>query len=320
MRCLVTGGAGFIGRWLIKALLDRGYEVSVIDDLSSGSLDNLRELQHRKNFLRFVRGNIIEKSLLDELFQNKVDICFHLAAQINVQNSIDDPARTFTNDVMGSFSVLQCCRECGVKLVFTSSCMVYEKADTLESIKENSETKPASPYAAAKLASEALILSYYHSYGLPVIVARPFNTYGPHQRADGEGGVIPIFIKRRLENQDLLIYGDGSQTRDFLYVEDCAEFLVRCGENNSVCGKIINAGTGSDVSMNALALMISGDDKRIRHVPHIHPQSEIQKLCCNSEMAQNALSWSPRVSLAEGIARTSQWISAQLTGGSSGAL
>lgn len=312
MRCLVTGGAGFIGRWVVKTLLEREYSVWVLDNLSSGCEKNLAQFRDHHGFQRFLRGSVTDTALLQEVFRGQFDVCLHLAARINVQNSIDNPTDVFKSDVVGSFQVLECCRAHGVKLVFTSTCMVYSPALDALPIGESHPTRPVSPYAAAKLAAEQMALSYYYAYGLPVVVARPFNTFGPFQRADGEGGVVSIFLRRKLLGEDLLIYGDGTQTRDLLYVEDCAEFLVRCAEENAVAGNIVNAGSGSDIAINDLALRIAGDPTRIRHVPHIHSQSEIPKLICNAQFADRSLNWRPRVSLAEGVARTECWIASAL--------
>jgi nucleoside-diphosphate-sugar epimerase len=315
MRCLVTGGAGFIGRWVVKALLDKGHSVWVLDDLSSGSENNIQEFRSHPGFQRFLQGSVTQRPLLKDAFQAEIDVCIHLAARINVQHSIDDPANIFENDVIGFFEVLQSCRAQGVKLVFTSTCMVYSPAGNSEGIGEAHPTKPASPYAAAKLAAEELALSYYHAYSLPVVVARPFNTYGPFQRADGEGGVVSVFLRRKRAGTDLIVYGDGTQTRDLLYVEDCAEFLVRCAERDTASGKIINAGTGSDVSINELAALIIDEPRRVKHVPHIHPQSEIQKLLCDARFAERTTNWRPRVPLVEGIERTERWIAGALSTG-----
>ena len=177
-------------------------------------------------------------------------------------------------------------------------------------ISEEHPVKPASPYAASKLSGEALTLSYYYAYGLPTVVVRPFNTYGPFQKSSGEGGVMAIFIQRDLEGEDLNIYGDGTQTRDLLYVEDCTEFVISAGRDSRANGQLLNAGLGRDVSINELAYLICKDKKRIKHVPHIHPQSEIQKLLCNYDKARVILGWQPQVSLEEGIARTRDWIAA----------
>ncbi|GJM70176.1 dTDP-glucose 4,6-dehydratase [Paenibacillus macerans] len=251
----------------------------------------------------------MDEQLLTDLFgQHKFDICYHLGASINVQDSIDDPRTTFNNDTVGTFYILEQCRRYKTKVVFMSTCMVYDRCNDNTGITELHPTKPASPYAGAKVAAENMVLSYYHTYGLPTVVIRPFNTYGPFQKTGGEGGVVAIFIKNELDGKELRIYGEGTQTRDLLFVEDCANFVVLAGFSNAVNGEIVNAGLGRDITINDLALLIAGDPSRIRHVEHIHPQSEIQKLLCNSEKAKRLLGWEPRVSLEEGIARTREWI------------
>lgn len=307
MRALVTGGAGFIGRWVVKKLLDKGDAVVVLDDLSNGSSSNITEFQNKSVF-KFIRGDIKDIITLENIFSEHLDIVYHLAAEINVQKSIDLPGYTFENDVIGTFNVLEMCRKYRVKMLFMSTCMVYDRCSDNEGINEIHPTKPASPYAACKLSGEALTLSYYHAYGLPTVVVRPFNTYGPYQKTTGEGGVVAIFSKRMLEGKSLQIYGDGTQTRDLMYVEDCADFVIKGGESKEVNGDIINAGTGRAVSINELANMISRGKVGIEHVPHIHPQSEIARLLCDNSKAKRMLNWQPRVSLEEGIKRTIDWI------------
>lgn len=309
MNVLVTGGAGFIGRWVVKRLLDDGHSVTVLDDLSNGRKENLAEFASHKGLKQFIIGDIKDEQLLEEIFQNgDFSICYHLGASINVQDSIDDPRTTFYNDTIGTFYVLEQCRKHQVKLVFMSTCMVYERSFDERGITETHPTKPASPYAGSKIAAENMVLSYYHAYGLPVVILRPFNTYGPFQKTGGEGGVVAIFIKRKLDGEVLIVFGDGTQTRDLLYVEDCARFVVEAGYSDKANGEIINAGLGRDISINDLAKLIVGDETRIQHVEHIHPQSEIQKLLCNYEKAKKLLGWEPKVTLEEGIARTEAWI------------
>jgi nucleoside-diphosphate-sugar epimerase len=190
--------------------------------------------------------------------------------------------------------------------------MVYDRAKDEMGINEAHPTKPASPYAGSKIAGENMVLSYWYAYKLPTVVIRPFNTYGPMQKSSGEGGVVAIFIKRNLEGLPLNIYGDGSQTRDLLYVEDCAEFVVQAGYSDKVNGEIVNAGLGKDISVNELALIISGDKDKIKHVPHIHPQSEIPRLLCNCQKAGSLLGWYPKTSLDKGVLKTTEWIRSQL--------
>ncbi|NPV91590.1 MAG: NAD-dependent epimerase/dehydratase family protein [Firmicutes bacterium] len=313
-KVLVTGGAGFIGRWVVKRLLERGHRVAAFDNLSNGRMVNLEEFRDNPRF-SFTAGDIKDVEALGGLFSGGFDLVLHLAASINVQDSIDDPRTTFDNDVIGTFNVLEQCRRRGIKTLFMSTCMVYDRCLDARGISEAHPTRPASPYAASKLAGEMLTLSYYHAYGLPTVVVRPFNTYGPFQKSSGEGGVVAIFIQRWLAGEVLDIYGDGTQTRDLLYVEDCADFVIEAGFSEQADGEILNAGLGRDRSINELAVQIAGDPGRIRHVPHIHPQSEIMKLLCCSEKAERMLNWRPSISLEEGLRRTQAWIEEQMKHG-----
>ncbi|KHL94004.1 NAD-dependent dehydratase [Paenibacillus sp. IHB B 3415] len=309
MNILLTGGAGFIGRWVAKQLLSEGHQLWILDDLSNGQERNLTEFIDHPGLVQFINDSILNENLLEELFnRHHFEICYHLGASINVQDSIDDPRVTFNNDTVGTFYILEQCRKHNTKLVFMSTCMVYDRCVDETGITETHPTKPASPYAGAKVAAENMVLSYYYAYGLPTVVIRPFNTYGPYQKTGGEGGVVAIFINNHLNGRDLNIYGEGTQTRDLLYVEDCARFVVSAGFSNQVNGEIVNAGLGKDISVNNLAMLVSGDPSRIKHVEHIHPQSEIQKLLCNFDKARHLLKWEPEITLEEGIARTKAWI------------
>lgn len=312
MRALVTGGAGFIGSWVVERLLQEGHEVWILDNLSNGSEENTRPYIDHTGFKDFVIGDIKDKHVLEQLFENDFAICYHLAASINVQDSIDDPKTTFENDVIGTFNVLEQCRKHWVKMVFMSTCMVYDKATGSEGINEASPIKPASPYAGSKIAGENMVLSYFSAYGLPTTVIRPFNTYGPRQKATGEGGVISIFTSKALLGEPLFIYGSGEQTRDLLYVEDCARFVMAAGLSEAVDGQIINAGLGQDITVNELAYKVCDNLNQIRHIDHIHPQSEIPKLLCNSNKAKELLGWEPRVPLEEGLIKTKDWMAEQL--------
>lgn len=309
MKILLTGGAGFIGRWVANQLLNEGHQIWILDDLSNGRKENIKEFIEHPGLVEFIHDSILNEARLEELFEkNHFELCYHLGASINVQDSIDDPRTTFNNDTIGTFYILEQCRKYNTKVVFMSTCMVYDRCTDEMGINEEHPTKPASPYAGAKVAAENMVLSYYHAYGLPTVVIRPFNTYGPYQKTGGEGGVVAIFINNHLKGDNLSIYGDGTQTRDLLYVEDCARFVVSAGFSDAVNGEIVNAGLGKDISINELAVLVTGDPKNINHVEHIHPQSEIQKLLCNSKKATRLLEWTPKVTLEEGIERTKTWI------------
>ncbi|MBV4428299.1 dTDP-glucose 4,6-dehydratase [Clostridium tyrobutyricum] len=328
MNMLVTGGAGFIGRWVVKRLLGENHSVTALDNLSNGRLENIEEFKTNPKF-KFIGGDIRDKSKLDEVFKEKFDIIYHLAASINVQDSIDDPETTFFNDTVGTFNVLERARfqmfgkngkmdgnswiidsnedTYPCKVVFMSTCMVYDVSGD-KGISENHNIKPVSPYGGSKIAAENMVLSYYNAYKLPTVVIRPFNTYGPFQKTGGEGGVVAIFINNALHDRDISIYGSGEQTRDLLYVKDCANFIVESGYSQNVNGQIVNAGTGRDVTINELAHIISHNQVKVNHVKHIHPQSEIMKLKCDYSKAKSLIGWEPKYTLEQGIEETRKWI------------
>lgn len=308
---LVTGGAGFIGRAVVERLLDdsRVSSVTVLDDLSNGSEKNLSEFANHPKYEELVVGRVQDRATLEHIFERKrFKLCLHLGAQINVQESIDDPARSFESNVLGTFELLEQARLHGTRMVLVGTCMVYDVAGADGPISETHPLKPASPYAGSKLAAENIAESYYHAYSLPVVILRPFNTYGPFQKTNMEGGVVSIFINRDIHGEHLDIFGDGAQTRDLLYVDDCAEFIVTAAFSEKAVGEVINAGTGTDVSVNELAAMICKDPGRIRHVSHHHPQSEIRRLVCDHSKAERLIGWVPKTSLRDGLEKTKRWI------------
>lgn len=336
MRCLVTGGAGFIGRWLVAQLLARGDEVLAVDDLSNGRRENVRDFEGTKGYLGLVTADVKDGAAVDDLFaRGPWDAVFHLAASIHVQRSIDDPEPTFRNEFEGTFRVLEACRKQyfsangldvsakhfdydrdvprlvnrSPRVTVMSTCMVYDLAGG-KAIAETHPYRPASPYAAAKIGADMLAISYNKSYRMPVTVVRPFNTYGPYQKSNSEGGVVSIFLKRDIAREPLLVKGTGEQTRDLLYVEDCAEFIVRASLSEKAEGEIVNAGTGSDVRIVDLARQCATGGNTVELVAHDHPQAEIMKLLCDSRKANELLGWSAKVDLGEGLARTRAWLEA----------
>ena len=306
-KTLVTGGAGFIGRWLVKKLLDEGKEVWVIDNLDNGQESNLGEFSGNPLLKDVVVGDILNKSLVEKIFRVEPDIVYHLAAQINVHESLENPEKAYRVNVEGTYNILEACRPKLTQLMLMGTCMVYDVADSSGPISEAHRLKPASPYAGSKLASEVLAESYAYGYGLPVVTCRPFNTYGPYQKTNMEGGVVSIFVKQMLNGEMLKIFGDGTQTRDLLYVEDCVDFIYQASLSDQAYGQVINAGLGMDISINDLARLVCPDDSRIRHVEHHHPQSEIQKLLCDSSKAKALLGWEARIDLPTGIEKLKSW-------------
>jgi nucleoside-diphosphate-sugar epimerase len=334
MRCLVTGGAGFIGRWIVAELLKRGDEVLAVDDLSNGRRENLAEFDGNASFLGLDVGDVKDRAFVAEIFRRGPwDAVFHLAASVHVQRSIDEPEPTFRNEAEGTFLVLEACRkqyfesnsltleakhfdyekdvprlaQRTPRVAVMSTCMVYDVAAD-RPIDELHPYRPASPYAAAKIGADMLAISYQKSYAMPVTVVRPFNTYGPFQKSNSEGGVVSIFLKRDIAREPLLVKGTGEQTRDLLYVEDCADFVVKALMSTKVEGEIVNAGTGKDVRVVDLAAMCATNGNVVQKVPHDHPQAEIMKLECDPTKAKRLLGWTPSVSLTEGLGRTRRWL------------
>jgi nucleoside-diphosphate-sugar epimerase len=304
---VVTGAAGFIGRWVVRELLERGHSVQGIDDLSNGSLSNIEAFLDRDRF-DFVEGDVRDEQAVSMLFDENVTACLHLAAEIDVQESLEDPQSHFETNVIGTKNVLEACRRTDTRLGLVGTCMVYDVADSTEGIHEEHPVKPASPYAGSKLAAENLAESYYHGYDLPVVTLRPFNTYGPHQKTGMAGGVVSIFTNRDLAGEPLKIFGDGTQSRDLLYATDCARFIVEGTFCDDAIGEVLNAGTGTDISINDLAELIATEGTEITHVEHHHPQSEVQTLRCDPSKAETMLDWEPEVSLEEGIDRLRTWL------------
>jgi len=302
-RVCVTGAAGFIGRWVVAELLDRGYSVLGVDDLSNGAARKLAEFDDHDRF-RFREGDVTDPDAVASSITDETEACIHLAAEIDVHESLENPQDHFETNVVGTETVLKECRRTETRLSLVGTCMVYDVADSETGIDETHPVKPASPYAGSKLAAENLAESYYHGYGLPVTLLRPFNTYGPYQN----GGVVPIFVGRDQRGEPLQIYGDGTQTRDLLYVTDCARFVVDATESDATVGEALNAGTGVDVSINDLAELVASEGTPVEHVEHHHPQSEIAELRADPSKAAHLLGWEPEVSLEAGIEELRTWL------------
>ena len=250
-KALVTGGCGFIGSHIVDELLRRGIETYVLDNLSTGSIENIRHHLNNELF-HFIQGDI---SNIFNYFSDvsDIDIVFHQAAIASVTKSITEPQVVFESNVSFSFKVLNFCKEFGIKkMVFASSSAVYGDQKEHE-LSENLFPKPISPYGASKITIEHFLHSYWETYGLQTVSLRYFNVYGPRQSNNEYSGVITIFINRLLNNKPLVIYGDGKQIRDFVNIHDVVKANMLAMDSPYAAGEAINIGTGIQTSILNLA-------------------------------------------------------------------
>jgi UDP-glucose 4-epimerase len=267
-KILVTGGAGFIGSNLVPNLLEKGYAVVVLDNLTSGKLENLNTHTDHKNF-SFIKGDIRDPAALREVMSGVYAVA-HLAALIDVAASVKDPALTHEVNVTGTFNVLQEAAKSGVKrLVFASSTAVYGDVTSLP-VKESEVLHPLSPYAASKAACEAYCNAFTASYGLNAVALRFFNVYGPKNENSPYSGVITKFLRQAMKDAVLTVEGDGEQTRDFINVTDVAKALTQALEAKSIQSNAYNVCTGVPTSINDLLSSLSavtGKTLQIKHSP-----------------------------------------------------
>jgi len=273
MRYLITGGAGFIGSHLSEALIARGEEVFVLDDLSTGSVENIRHLKDSQRF-HYIFDSIMNKHLLAELV-DECDVIFHLAAAVGVRLIVESPVRTIETNVHGTQNVLDAASK-KKKLVFTASTSeVYGKSEKVP-FHEDADLvlgptcKGRWSYAASKALDEFLALSFWKEKKLPVIVARFFNTVGPRQTGR-YGMVLPNFVLQALAGEPITVYGTGKQSRCFCDVRDCVESVLRLVETNRAIGEVVNVGSTEEVSIAALAQLVkqrTGSKSPIVSVPY----------------------------------------------------
>ena len=299
----MTGGAGFIGRHVLAELLRRGQEVRVLDNLSRSRAASLDAFKGDPAFLGLVQADVADADAVDRAVAG-LDVVYHLAAEVAVGASVRDPTGAMRANVLGTLAVAEAARRSDLRLVLVSTCHVYAAADA--PLAEDAAAIPASPYAASKLAAEVIAKSYVPTYGLRLTTVRPFNVFGPWQRDDAEGGVVARFLSLDLAGAPLQVHGDGLQTRDFVYVDDCARGIVDAALESAV-GRTLNLASGSETSIAELARLIAGDPSRVHHVPHPHPEAEVARYIGDAALARSLLGWAPRVDLSEGLARTRAW-------------
>lgn len=294
MRSLVTGGAGFIGSHLVELLLNAGHEVVVLDNLSTGRIQNLELL----NALRkpvFHRADIAEAGAILPLFSG-IDWVFHLAALADIVPSIQRPLDYHRSNVDGTANVLEAARQAGVKrLVYAASSSCYGIPDSYPT-PETAPIRPQYPYALTKNIGERYVMHWEQIYGLSAVALRFFNVYGPRSRTSGTyGAVFGVFLAQKLAGKPFTVVGDGEQTRDFTFVGDVARACLAAAESD-LSGEILNVGSGNPVSVNRLVELLGGG--------HIHiPKRPGEPDCTHADVAKirRLLGWEARVPIEEGV-------------------
>ena len=294
MHSLVTGGAGFIGSHLVTALLERGHEVTVIDNFSTGRPANLAHLEGNAR-LRVVEGDVADLPFIQPLFEG-VDWVFHLAALADIVPSISQPLEYHHSNVDGTIAVLEAARAADVRrLVYSASSSCYGLADVFPT-PEDAPIRPQYPYALTKFLGEQYVLHWAQLYGLPCLSLRLFNVYGPRSRTNGTyGAVFGVFLAQKLAGQPFTIVGDGTQTRDFTFVSDVAEAFIAAAASN-VRGEVFNVGSGGTYSVNRLVELLGGP---ITYIPKRPGEPD----CTFADTAKirASLDWRPRVSFETGV-------------------
>jgi UDP-glucose 4-epimerase len=303
---IVTGGAGFIGSELVRQLAERGARVAVIDNLVNGKRENLAGVPADR--VTLLDHDIRELSAYAALLR-QADVVYHLAC-LGVRHSVHSPVENHEVNATATLRLLEASRSAGVpKFIYVSSSEVYGTARWAP-MNEDHPTFPCTVYGGSKLAGEAYTRAFHRTYGYPTVVVRPFNTYGPRSHHEGDSGeVIPKFLLRCLAGKPMVIFGDGTQTRDFTYVSDSARGIIMAGTQAVTIGKTINLGSGIEVTINDLARTVAQIAGR-PDAEVVHDEGrpgDVLRLCADMSQARALLGYEGRVPLAEGLAQLFGW-------------
>jgi UDP-glucose 4-epimerase len=305
LKALVTGGAGFIGSHIVEALVEQGSSVTVLDNLSTGSELNLAGV---KNDITFIKGDIRDRQILEDAAQD-CDAIFHLAAVVSVPETIEKPVESALINDMGTLFVLQAARKKNVRrVVFSSSCAVYGDDPQLPK-NESMNPLPCSPYAVQKLTGEHYLRLSAELFGLETVALRYFNVFGPRQDpSSAYSGVISIFMKKAVEDQAPVIFGDGNQSRDFIYVDDVVKANLLAATVAPAKGDIINIGTGSDIRINRLWDMVC-EFSGVTRKPEYQPArpGDIYASVANIDYARKLLEFEIDYPFEKGLELTYGW-------------
>lgn len=302
---VVTGGAGFIGSHLVRGLLERGRSVRVVDNLSTGRRENLADLETAyPGRFELLEADIRDRDGLDALFEGSSTV-FHLAAMVSVQKSVEDPGLCHDVNVTGTLNVFRAARRIGArKVVFASTCAVYGDDPELPK-RESMRASPQSPYAAGKYMAEVYAALFGDLYGFPIVGLRYFNVFGPRQDpASDYAAVIPKFITRMLSGRTPIIFGDGEQTRDFIYVENVVQANIEAAEM-AQAGAVMNIGTGRSYSLNELVTILNSVVKTTWQPEYRDARmGDVRHSRADVGLAKQLIGFVPRVSFEEGLRKT----------------
>ena len=314
-KILVTGGAGFIGSHLVDRLLNEGFDVTVMDNLYTGRMENIAHHRNKKMF-HFVKCDIRDFNLVKEKMKD-IDAVFHEAALVSVTSSVRNPIITNDINVGGTINLLKASSDLGVKrFIFASSAAIY--GDTNSPLaKEGTIPNPISPYGVSKLAAENYVRVFHKAYGLETVCLRYFNVYGPRQSFDVQdayGGAITIFTNRLLKNMSPIIYGDGEQTRDFIYIQDVVEANMLALGSKNAAGEVLNIGTGKNISLNKMVGVLKDitNKKNLKNVYADPRPTDIRHSYADISKAKKILAYDPRFSIKEGLIELVKWYTKEL--------
>ena len=308
MRYLVTGGAGFIGSNVVDELIRRGHDVVVLDDLSAGTETNLAGV---RNKIDFRVGSVTDLATVQSACHG-VDYVIHLAARMSVVKSVNDPLETNHVNVDGTLKVLMATRDAKVRrFVFAASCSVYQEAPTTPSI-ETEPARPITPYGVTKYVGELYAQVFGRVYGLENVCVRYFNVFGPRQDPTSQySGVLSRFMLAILEGEPPVIYGDGEQTRDFIFIEDVVDEMLQACEVSGASGKVFNGASGVRITLNEVLKQlekITGKKIQVKYEPA--RTGDIRDSWADISLARKILDFEPRVPFEEGLRRTWDWYKA----------
>ena len=306
-RALVAGGAGFIGSHIADRLIDEDVEVTVLDNLFAGHMENLENCNGSRNF-RFVRGDVRDFTVVKRLLKD-VDAVFNDAAVVSVPRSLEEPLLANEVNVGGALNILKASVDSGVKrFVQASSASVYGDTEKLP-VDETLPVNPVSPYAVAELAAENYARVFHRAYGLETVCLRYFNVYGPRQIFSAYSGATTIFLNNLSRGQRPTIFGDGEQTRDFVYVDDIVEANMLALNSAKAIGEALNIGTGVPKTINELVKTLQEKlhKQRLKPIYKSPKKAEVRNSYASIEKANRMLGYKPKISLEKGIEKLVKW-------------